>query len=120
MNDLPTLLRRLPRGVSITTLLADAGFDSQANHEYLRDDHGIKSIIPAKIGRPTKKALSGHYRELMRSKWSRYKKAYGQRWQVETVNSMIKRNLGDELMAMSHHSRCREINLLAITHNVMV
>ena len=120
MNDLPKLLGRLPKGISIRTLLADAGFDSQWNHEYLRDYHGIVSIIPPKIGRPTNKKLSGSHRALMKKKWKRYAKAYGQRWQVESVNSMMKRNLGDELMGRSEASRERELGLMAITHNLMI
>ena len=120
MNDLPELLGRLPEGVSIKTLLADAGFDSQWNHEYLREEHGIVSIIPPTIGRPTKKKLRGSYRALMKKRWKRYERTYGQRWQVESVNSMMKRNLGDELMGKSEASRKRELGLLAITHNLMI
>jgi hypothetical protein len=45
---------------------------------------------------------------------------YGQRWQVETVFSMIKRNLGSALNGRSYWSQCREMMLLAITHNIMI
>jgi hypothetical protein len=48
------------------------------------------------------------------------RKKYGQRWQTETVNSMIKRRLGSALRARSYWSQCREIILRAITHNVMI
>jgi hypothetical protein len=48
------------------------------------------------------------------------KKKYGQRWQTETVNSMIKRRLGSALRARSYWSQCREIMLRVITHNVMI
>lgn len=120
MHDLPGLLAGMPKGLTIATLLADAGFDSQENHEYLREEHGILSIIPPKIGRPTQKPFTGEYRELMRWRWSHYQAKYGQRWQVETVNSMIKRNLTDELMACGYQARCREMRLLAIAHNIMI
>ena len=43
-----------------------------------------------------------------------------QRWQVETVFSMIKRNLGSALHGRSYWSQCRELMLLAITHNIMI
>lgn len=120
MNDLPKLMGRLPKGFYIKTVMADAGYDSQANHDCLRQDHGVQSIIPPLIGRPTKKRLKGPTRELMRSRWARYKGKYGQRWQVETTNSMIKRNLGDELSAVGYHAQCRQLRLLVLTHNVMV
>lgn len=120
MHDLPALLAGVPMGVVLSRIVADAGFDSQANHEYLRDEHGMVSIIPPTIGRATDKPFTGRYRELMRRRWPHYQAAYGQRWQVETVNSMIKRNLTDELMAQRFQSRCREMRLLVLTHNIMI
>ena len=48
------------------------------------------------------------------------KERYGQRWQVETVFSMIKPNLGSALHGGSYWSQCRELMLLAITHNIMI
>ena len=46
--------------------------------------------------------------------------ALHQRWQVETVNSMLKRLLGSALRARSYWSQCREILLRAITLNIMI
>jgi hypothetical protein len=48
------------------------------------------------------------------------KKKYGQRWQVETVNSMIKRLLGSALRSRKTRTQNQEIRLRAITHNVMI
>ena len=48
------------------------------------------------------------------------KKQYGQRWQVETVNSMIKRLLGAALRARTYWSQSREILLRVLTLNVMI
>ena len=45
---------------------------------------------------------------------------YGQRWQVETVFSMIKRRLGSVVHARSYWSQCRELMLLAVTYNIML
>jgi hypothetical protein len=45
---------------------------------------------------------------------------YGQRWQSETVNSMLKRLLGSALRARSYWSQCRETVLRALTLNVMI
>ena len=124
MHELPELLGTLPKGLCILKLLLDAGFDSEENHIYLRYEHGIVSVIPSKIGRPTKKPPTGywrrHMRSLLRTKRGRRRCGYTQRWQVETVNSMVKRNLDDELLNRSFQARCRELRLVAITHNVMV
>lgn len=121
VNRLVDALDGLIDGVVIETLLADAGYDSEANHVYARDEHGIRSIIPAASGRPTRKPASGKHRRLMQQLFQRAERLrYGQRWQVETVNFMIKHNLTDELTAQTYWSQCRQMWLLAITHNVMI
>ena len=43
---------------------------------------------------------------------------YGQRWQVQTVFSMIKRNQGAVVAARSYHARNREMRLAVLTHNI--
>lgn len=45
---------------------------------------------------------------------------YGQRWQIETILSMIMRNLDHAIHARTYHSQCREMMLLTVTHNLMV
>ena len=100
------------------TALLDAGYDAEWAHELLRHDMGIRSIIPPRIGRPTARPPTGHYRAQMRRRFPR--KTYGQRWQVETVFSMIKRRQGECLRANTYHAQCRAIILKALTHNVMI
>jgi hypothetical protein len=104
--------------IPIRTLLADAGFDSEAAHVVARETYGVHTWIPARIGRQTTKLPTGRYRRLMRQRWNRTR--YGQRWQVETVVSMLKRNLGAALRARTYWSQCREILLRILTHNVMI
>ena len=101
----------------IGTLLADADFDGEWVHEHVRS-YGIRSLIPPERGRPSDKPPAGKWRRQMKQRFD--KKQYGQRWQTETVNSMIKRRLGSALRARSYWSQCREIILRAITHNAMV
>jgi hypothetical protein len=103
----------------IGTLLADADFDAEWVHCGVRS-HGIRTIIPATRGRPSEKPPAGRWRRRMKQGFARYKPRYGQRWQVETVNSMIKRLLGSALRARLYQSQCRETILRAITHNVMI
>lgn len=106
----------------IETVLADAGYDGEWVHEFLRDELDIRSIIPPKIGRPTAKPPKGRYRRLMSQYFKRPPEArrYGQRWQVETVFSMIKRRLGETVSARSYHRQNRALLLKAITHNVLI
>lgn len=103
---------------TIKTLTADAGYDSEKAHRYAREEHGIRTIIPARIGRPTTKLPKGKWRKIMATRLNR--QLYGQRWQVETVNSMLKRNLGAALRAKTYWSQCREIVLRLFVHNVMI
>jgi len=106
------------RNVHLKVLAADAGYDSERSHTFAREVHNIRTIIPPKIGRKTAKLPSGKWRKIMATRFN--KKLYGQRWQVETVNSMIKRNLGSFLRARSYWAQCREIMLRLFVHNIMI
>ncbi|MGA3067191.1 MAG: transposase [Tepidisphaeraceae bacterium] len=108
------------RRVGVQTLLADAGYDSESNHSFARDGCGVRSVTPSTHGRPCTRAgaaLRGrHRRRLQRLRDFRY----GQRWQVETVVSMIKRNLGQCVAARSDSMRSKEVMLKVLTHNLML
>ena len=106
------------KNIHLNILTADAGYDSEGSHVFAREAHGIRTIIPPLIGRKTTKLPTGKYRKLMATRLN--KKLYGQRWQVETVNSMVKRVLGSALRARSYWSQCRELMLRFLTHNVMI
>jgi Transposase DDE domain len=112
--------KRRRRGLRLA--LADAGYDSHENHRIARMELKVRSLIPAGCGRPGAKPLTSRYRRLMRKQISGTQKGkpYGQRAQSETVNSMMKRNLGDHLRARSAKGRQKEQMLRAITHNLMV
>ncbi len=45
---------------------------------------------------------------------------YGQRWQVETAVSMIKRRPGAVTTGRTYWSRRRDLMLMALTHNIMI
>jgi hypothetical protein len=107
------------RRARIEVLLADADFDAEWLHEAVRS-HGIRTIIPPTRGRPSDKPPAGRWRRVMKQRFERLKLKYGQRWQVEAVNSMIKRRLGSALRARVEANQFREIILRAITHNVMI
>jgi hypothetical protein len=106
------------RRLRLTTLAADAGYDSEASHEYARNLCDIRTLIPPLIGRPTDKPPTGYWRRQMKSRL--HTTRYTQRWQVETVNSMLKRLLDSALRARSYWSQCRELVLRTITHNLMI
>jgi hypothetical protein len=113
----PTLSRTSPH-VRLEWLTADAGYDSEANHRLCREEHGIRTLIPPKHGRPTSKPARGRYRRLMQTRFDTTR--YGQRWQVETVVSMIKRRLGSATTGRSYWSRRRDLMLMVLAHNIMI
>ena len=118
VDEFRPLVAETLRIVRIAHLAADAGFDSEPNHCFARDQHGVRTIIPAKHGRPTEKLPQGRYRRLMKVRFDRA--AYCRRSQVETVISMIKRRQGAHVHGRSYHSQCRDLRLLVLTHNLMI
>jgi hypothetical protein len=112
------VVKQAAKRVKIAALAADAGYDSEAAHRYAREECGARTLIPPTRGRPTTKPLKGYWRQRMKTRFNN--KKYGQRWQIETVNSMIKRSLGSALRARTYWSQSREITLRVLTHNIMI
>jgi hypothetical protein len=110
------------RRAPVKTVVADAGFDSEKNHQIARLDLNVRSVIPPKIGRPSPKPAQGRFRRLMQQRFARKAdaKVYGQRCQSETVNSMVKRNLGECLRSIRKDRRKQEMLLKSLTHNLML
>ncbi|MHB1316912.1 MAG: transposase [Minisyncoccota bacterium] len=112
------VINEAEKNIHSKILTADAGYDSEKSHTFAREVHNIRTIIPPKIGRQTLKLPSGKWRKIMATRFN--SKLYGQRWQVEAVNSMLKCNLGSFLRAGTYWSQCREMMLRLFTHNIMV
>jgi hypothetical protein len=120
--DFDPLLFQSWQRARVKTVVADAGYDSEPNHRIARLDMNVRSIIPPKIGRPSAKPPTGRYRRLMKGRFARKADAaiYGQRSQSETVNSMMKRNLGEYLRSIRPARRKQEMLLRSITHDLML
>jgi len=104
--------------VRLGTLYADAGYDAEWVHLLGREMLDVRTIIPAGIGRPSDKPPTGHYRRLMSQRL--HLTSYGQRWQDETVFSMVKRRLGSAVNATTYWSQCRALMRKAVAHNVLI
>jgi len=111
-------LRQALRRSTLETLYADAGYDAEWAHDVARRDWGVRTVIPPRIGRPTNKPPTGRWRKVMSERL--HLTNYGQRWQDETVFSMIKRRQGSAVHATSYWSQCRGLMLKAITHNILI
>jgi hypothetical protein len=104
--------------VQIDTLLADAGYDAEWIHLAARIAFATRTIIPPKHGRPTNKPPTGWYRRRMARHFDQPR--YGQRSQVETVFSMLKRRLGAAVNAYNPWSQRRSLLLKTLTLNIMI
>ena len=85
-------------------LLADAGYDSEANHRHCREHLNVESLIPAKKRRSVSIIARTPYRSLMvralgTPGCSEKRRQYGQRWKAETLVSVVKRKWGEALSA---------------------
>jgi hypothetical protein len=114
------LLEATLRQVGVDAVVADAGYDSEPNHQHARDQRGVRSFMPARIGRPTTKLPSGRYRRQMKQRLNKHYGSYGQRWQVECTNSLIKRRLTSTVAARSYWAQCRELLLIVLTYQTML
>lgn len=125
-SDAPDFVRLLKQSQSrrpgLRDVLADAGYDSHENHRIAREELKIRSWIKTGVGRPSSRPPQSRYRRTMKKKLdgSQKGKRYGQCAQVETVNSMMKRNQGDSLRARTPAGRRKEQMLRVLTHNLSI
>jgi len=118
VTNWPKLMRSAVRRVRLSRAVADAGYDSEANHKLARDEWGIRTAIPPTRGRPSASLPTGKYRRQMKQRFPR--RMYRQRWQVETVFSSMKRRQGSAVSGHSYWSQCRDLWLAVLTHNIML
>ncbi len=103
-------------------LAADCGFDGEGHHRFLYQQLGVVGIIPPERGRPRTRSnrseRAGFFRNFLHQHWP--STLYGQRWQVETFFSMLKRLLDSFLRGMNWRSQHREMCLKCLTLNFML
>ncbi len=112
--NLRSLLDEAAHGQAVALVLADAEFDSERNHQHIRQVHGADSIIPAKRGKPSWK-IKG-IRAQMRADFPAA--AYAQRNLVETVISVVKRKLSARAPGRSLTTQHLQALLLGIAYNI--
>jgi hypothetical protein len=110
---LPALLNAAGQLVPVREVLADAEFDSEANHEYIRQRWRARSIIPAK---PRRGIPRGGIRYQMYRAFPQ--KEYAQRAKIETIFSVIKRKLSSRAPGRSLPVQIRQALLLGLTYNL--
>ena len=61
VGEFEGLIRQASARVKLKTVLADAGYDSESNHKFAREELSLRTVIPPKHGRPTEKPAKGRY-----------------------------------------------------------
>lgn len=111
---LPALLDAAAKRAPIRVVLADAEFDSEANHQHIRRRRrtGAKSIIPAR----RKGVPNGPIRNQMYRAFP--EKPYRQRAKIETIFSALKRKLSSRAPARTLSLQIRQALLLGLAYNL--
>lgn len=113
-GQLQTLVEKALSVVRLREQLADAGYDSERNHEFCHT-HGIESIIPAKIGHPG--PARGPHRRRMQEAFPSWRYAHRSK-ATETVFSVIKRKSGPVLRSRQEALKRKEALLKTVVYNL--
>jgi hypothetical protein len=113
-GSLPAVVERATEQTRIGLVLADAEFDSERNHTYIRQRLGAQSVIPAKRGKKTWHVRG--VRAEMRRAFPR--KLYRRRALVETLFSSVKRKLSARAPGRSLRMQTRQALLLGLSFNL--
>lgn len=128
-QDAPHLVpvvRAAVAGHPVDTLLADAGYDSEDNHATPRRRLGVRSTVIPLNRRGTRKHPPTKYRKQMLRRFRKPKgkrrprRVYGQRWQVESGFSRLKRLLKSTVRAVTWANQKKELLLRLIVYNLMI
>lgn len=111
---LPPLLGAAAAHTRIGLVLADAEFDSERNHRFIREKLKARSVIPAKKGH-----RSWHIhgvRAQMRRRFPRH--VYSLRALIEAVISSAKRKLSARAPGRTEQTQCLQALLLGVAFNI--
>jgi len=113
--DFEPVVRRAHAIKPIKVGIGDRGYDAEKNHELLRDELHAMSIIPARHARVPVWRTRGRYRKEMKRGYS--KKTYHNRSKDETIFSVVKRTMGDEVRSVRAKAQNNEMRLKIISYN---
>ena len=116
-KDFPTVVKRTHQAVHASVYVADKGYDSEANHKLVRDELGAYSIIPPRNQDVPVHRTTGQYRKEMKRGYD--KNTYNQRAKTETIFSVIKRKMGENIYSRKVSTQNREIELRYIAYNAL-
>jgi len=110
----PVVVEAASRETPIGLVLADAEFDSERNHTYIRQKLGAQSVIPAKRGKKTWHVRG--VRAEMRRAFPQH--LYRRRSLIESLFSSVKRKLSARAPGRSLRTQVRQALLLGLSFNL--
>ena len=111
--DFPMLARQSASLANPAYIVADKGYDSEANH-VLADQLGSHAVIPLKVREGCR--TGGRFRRRMIKEFN--EQVYHRRSIVETVNSVMKRLMGSWVRSRSLAHQCKEAIGMCVVYNV--
>lgn len=114
--DFKPIITRISNILPLSVVTADRGYDSEDNHQMVREDLHAFSIIPARYEHIPIWRTYGRYRKQMKRGYSRL--LYNQRNKDETIVSVIKRLFGEHLKSRLTRTQNRELSFRCITYNM--
>ena len=104
--------------MSVNAFMGDAAYDAEPLHQQAREDLDAKrTIVPINMRGHDTKPRTPHRRDMYEDFPH---DDFGQRWQIESTFSQLKRLLEPHLRAHSNDGRFAEANLRVLTFNLML
>ena len=100
----------------LSIVVADKGYDSEINHEFVREELDAVSIIPVRYEDVPAWRTDGRYREQMKRRF--YTHLYYQRNKNETILSVIKHMFGKHITSRLVKMQNRELTFRVIAYNM--
>lgn len=125
-------VREASKNAPLGAVLGDAGYDSEADHAYAREEAGARTTrIPINrrnAGRkrpktPRRREMRRRFRRPRRGRDGRRRKPrriYNQRWRVESGSSRDERLMGPALRAVKWPNQVGELLLRCVVHDVLL
>lgn len=114
--DFMPIMERASNILPLSIVVADKGYDSEYNHELVRERFDAVSMIPARYEDVPVWRTHGRYRKEMKRKFHRH--LYYQRNKNETILSVIKRMFGEHITSRSVRMQNRELTFRVIAYNM--
>jgi hypothetical protein len=111
----PTVAKAVDHGYRMSAVLADRGYDSEANRRFVVHELGAEAHIPLRKIYRNASGRGGKFRHRQERVFDH--DLYRRRALAETVNSVLKRTMSSTALARGERSQRVELTLRAAAHN---